>query len=124
MAQTKKPTWEKSSAGLVDMFQALVPQEKSVEQKKMFGWPCCFVNGNLFMGLHKQSMIFRLADADRTEFLKLDGAGDFQPMPGRTMKGYVALTDPLRTKPADLKPWVQRSLSHTRTLPPKSKKRD
>ena len=55
----------------------------------MFGWPCCFVIGNLFAALHKQSMIFRLPDADRVAFLELGGTGDFEPMPGRKMKGYM-----------------------------------
>ena len=52
------------------------------------GWPCCFVNGNLFAGLHKQSMIFRLSEKDLATFLKQEGAAEFEPMPGRKMKGY------------------------------------
>jgi len=53
--------WSKSPAELVDLFTVLAPKDPSVEQKKMFGWPCVFVNGNLFAGLHKQSMLFRLS---------------------------------------------------------------
>ena len=113
--------WEKSSADLVVLFEELAPQEQGVQQKKMFGWPCCFVNGNLFLGLHKQSMIFRIADSDRTAFLKLDGAADFEPMPGRKMTGYVILADPLKRNRADLERWIGRSLSFARTLPEKVK---
>ncbi len=78
--------WEKSSANLVEFFNTLAPADAGVEHKKMFGWPCCFVNGNLFAGLHKQSMIFRLSETDRVTFLKIEGAGEFEPMPGRKMK--------------------------------------
>jgi len=46
----------------------------------MFGWPSCFVNGNLFAGLYKQSMIFRLSENDQVAFLKLDRAGEFEPI--------------------------------------------
>jgi hypothetical protein len=86
MAGPQKPMWQKSSAELVALFAELAPQDPAVTQKKMFGWPCCFVNGNLFAGLHKESMIFRLSDDDRVAFLRLDGAADFEPMPGPKMR--------------------------------------
>jgi hypothetical protein len=78
MVSKPASAWEKSSPELVALFEALAPEEPAISRKKMFGWPCCFVNGNLFAGLHKQSMIFRLSDTDRLTFLKLDGtaAGD------------------------------------------------
>lgn len=119
----KKATWEKSSEQLVALFEDLAPKEPDVAQKKMFGWPCSFVNGNLFLGLHKQSMIFRVADADREKFLLLDGAADFEPMPGRKMKGYVMLADPERRDRATLQNWARRSLALARTLPAKTKKK-
>ena len=63
---------------------------------------------NLFAGPHKQSMILRLSDTDRAEFLKLGGTSDFEPMPGRKMKGYVHISDPLRRKRPVLAQWIQR----------------
>ena len=62
MATRTKMTWEKSSDELMSLFSELAPNGPRVEQKKMFGWPCCFVNGNLFAGLHKENMIFRLPE--------------------------------------------------------------
>ena len=62
--------------------------------------PCCLVNGNLFAGLHKQSVIFRLSDAEFEAFLALGNTGEFEPMPGRKMKGYVAMADQLDRKPS------------------------
>jgi len=113
------PSFDKSSSDLTALFEELAPRDPAVAQKKMFGWPSCFVNGNLFTGLHNQSMIFRLPDASRAEFLKLDGAGDFEPMPGRKMKGYAALADPLSHRRSTLETWMRRSLDFARTLPPK-----
>jgi len=121
MAMSDKENWEKSSDRLVSLFEELAPKETDVAIKKMFGWPCCFVNGNLFTGLHKQSMIFRLPDTDRTEFLELGGTGDFEPMPGRKMKGYVAMAKPLDRKRGVLEQWMQLSLAFTRSLPPKTR---
>ena len=103
---TDKENWEKSSDRLVALFEELAPQEPGVTIKKMFGWPCCFVNGNLFTGLHKQSMIFRLPDADRTVFLELGGTRDFEPMPGWKMKGYMIMADPLGRERSVLAQWM------------------
>lgn len=122
MPMNDKANWEKSSERLVALFEQLAPQDPSVTSKKMFGWPCCFVNGNLFAGLHKQSMIFRLHDTDRAAFLELGGTGDFEPMPGRKMKGYMIMAEPLDRERSILAQWMRRSLAFTRALPPKAKK--
>src|SRR5215471_9377790 len=114
-------TWEKSPQELIDLFTSLAPADPGVEQKKMFGWPCCFVNGNLFTGLHKQGMIFRLSEADQAAFLKLDGAADFEPMPGRKMRGYVILSEPLTRDRKELARWISRVLQFASGLPPKEK---
>ena len=114
-------TWEKSPQKLIDLFTSLAPTAPGVEQKKMFGWPCCFVNGNLFTGLHKQGMIFRLSEADQVGFLKLDGAADFEPMPGRKMRGYVILSELLARDRKELARWISRALQFGSGLPPKEK---
>jgi TfoX/Sxy family transcriptional regulator of competence genes len=114
--------WEKSSEDLVELFSEIAPNDAGVEQKKMFGWPCCFLNGNLFAGLHKQSMIFRLSERDQAIFLKLKGAAEFEPMPGRKMKGYVILENPLARHRRELAHWISRSLVYASSLPAKSKK--
>jgi TfoX N-terminal domain len=121
MTPASKPTWEKSPAQLVALFTELVPKHPAVARKMLFGWPCCFANGNLFFGLHKEGMIFRLADGDRLACLKLPGTADFEPMPGRKMKGYVFLTDPGRHDGKELKRWIGRSLEFSLSLPPKVK---
>lgn len=114
-------TWDKSSQGLVELFAELAPREPGVEERKMFGWPCCFLDGNLFTGLHKESMIFRLPEGDRAEFLGQEGAAEFSPMPGRPMKEYVAAEGPLLRDKTNLAKWIARSLAYARTLPPKAK---
>jgi hypothetical protein len=116
-----RPSFEKSPEKLIALFEELAPHEAGVTQKKMFGWPCCFMNGNLFLGLHKQSVIFRLSGTDRAALLKLDGAADFEPMPGRKMREYVILANPMQRERAELERWIGRSLDFARTLPEKDK---
>jgi len=115
-------TWEKSSPDLVNLFAELAPKDLRVEQKKMFGWPSCFVNGNLFAGLHKESMLFRLSEKDQVIFLELDGAAEFEPMPGRKMKGYATLANALTRDRKELAMWMGRALAYAAELPAKTKK--
>ena len=122
MPRSPKSDFEKSSEDLVDLFAALAPHGAGVEQKQMFGWSCCFVNGNLFTGLHKQSMVLRLSEKDHAALMKQPGAAPFEPMPGRAMRGYVALANPLTLDRSALRDWIGRSLKYTATLPAKTKK--
>ena len=39
------------------------------DRKQMFGYPSCVLRGNMFMALHEDSLILRLAEPDRAEFL-------------------------------------------------------
>jgi len=124
MTASAKPSWEKSSLQLVTLFGQLSPKNSAVTEKLMFGCPCCFANGNLFCGLHKQGMIFRLPEADRLAFLKLKDAANFEPMPGRKMKNYVILQNPPSHDHKELSRWMGRSLDFALTLPPKIKAKD
>ncbi len=74
--------WRRSPEVLVRRFSELVPEDPRVSRRQMFGYPCAFVGGTLFMGLHQDAMILRLSDDDRSEFLGLEGAAIFEPMPG------------------------------------------
>lgn len=123
-ARMPKPpalTWEKSSPELIAFFEKLAPQEPGIVHKKMFGYPACFVHGNLFVGLFKQHLLFRFSEADFASFLKLEGAGTFEPMPGRGSKGFATWTEPLRRDPKLVARWIARSLEFARSLPAKDK---
>jgi TfoX/Sxy family transcriptional regulator of competence genes len=121
MPKPRTPTWEKSSPDLVTFFESLAPQEQGIVYKKMFGYPACFVHGNLFVSLFKQDLLFRLSQADFANFLKLDGAAPFEPMPGRRSKGFAIWTDPLRRDPKLIARWILRSLEFASSLPAKDK---
>jgi hypothetical protein len=88
----------------------------------MFGTLCCFVNGNLFAGLHPRHILFRLPARDQAVFLLLAGATPFEPAPGRRMKNYVSLADPLSQDLRLLEKWMLRALTHVSAMPPKAAK--
>jgi hypothetical protein len=59
---------------------------------------------------------------DRAVLLKVDGAAEFEPLPGRKMKGYVILANPLGRDRKELAHWISRSLDYASALSAKSKK--
>src|SRR6266481_3930164 len=56
--------WRKSPQELIDLFQSVMPGPPAA-QRKMFGYPAGFVNGNMFMGLFQDDMILRLPESRR-----------------------------------------------------------
>ena len=56
---------KKSPQKLIDVFYKLLPARPDVERRNMFGYPCAFANGQLFVGLHQDNMVLKLADKER-----------------------------------------------------------
>ena len=111
--------WQKSSQGLIDFFDTVMPGPPAV-QRKMFGYPAGFVNGNMFMGLFQESMILRLPEGPREEFLIVHNAKIFEPMPGRPMREYVAVPPPVLRDRKELTAWVAKAFGYGASLKPKS----
>ena len=112
--------WRKSPPGLIAAFDAALPDDPRVERRKMFGYPAAFANGNLFTGLHQESLMVRLPEKQRGDVAKL-GGGPFEPMPGRPMREYVVLPGAVIADKRALSAWLNKSLAHTASLPPKTK---
>jgi len=119
-----KGMWAKSPPDLAERFNAGTAPlltEPGVERRQMFGYPACFVGGNMFTSLHEDRWVVRLGDDDRARLAELGGTR-FEVMPGREMKGYLVLPAEL-SQPETARPWVERALAFGRSLPAKKKKR-
>lgn len=117
-------TWKKSPPELVERFDDLMPQTPQAERRLMFGYPCAFVGGHMFMGLFEDRLVLRLPPADRDKILDKLGGEPFEPTPGRRMKEYVVLPQGIVENDDVMGIWVSRALAYARTLPPKKKKAD
>ncbi len=117
------PKWRKSPPELIALFEKAITAVPEAETRKMFGYPAAFIGGNMFAGLHQENLVLKLPEADRTAFLKKEGAELFEPMPGRVMKEYVTVPEQVLAKPAELKKWLRKSLDYVSTLPPKQRKK-
>jgi TfoX/Sxy family transcriptional regulator of competence genes len=111
--------WKKTSPELVAAFDKAVPTSPNVTRRPMFGYASAFVNGNMFAGTFQDTIVVRLAEADRAALLKLKGAAQFEPMAGRPMKEYVVVPVSIVAKPKDLAAWLDRGHRYGLTLPAK-----
>ena len=116
----RKMEFRKSPQELIEAFEAAMPGAPAVK-RPMFGYPCGFVNGNMFMGLFADKMFVRLPEDSRAELMGIGGT-PFEPMPGRPMRDYVVLPEAIVTKPAELKAWAGKALRYGESLPAKKKK--
>jgi TfoX/Sxy family transcriptional regulator of competence genes len=115
--------WEKATPQLKDLFAKLLPDAPIIERRQMFGLPCAFVNGHMFAGCFGlNSIILRLSESQRDEFLGLDGAARFEPSPGRIMKEYVVAPQWMMTDEPVLAGWLHLAIAFTASLPPKTKR--
>ena len=111
-----KPTDETKA-----FFESIVPDHPAVTIRPMFGQLSAFVNGNMFMGIFGDDVLFRLPDEERAEVIAA-GGGPFEPMAGRPMKGYVVVPPAWLDEPETIRDWAARSLDHAEELPPKKAK--
>ena len=93
------PKFTPAPEAVVNIFHTAIEGLPEVELRKMFGYPCAFVRGQMLTGVFQDRIMLRLSDEDRAKFLKLPGATPFAPMPGRVMREYVEL-------PPDIMNWL------------------
>jgi hypothetical protein len=116
-----KADWPKSPEALVARFWNLVPEDDRVQRKKMFGYPCAVIGGNMFMSLHGDRLVLRLPEDQMQEALKREGCVPFEPMPGRPMKGYVAVAPDVLDDAGFVSRSVDSAFSHTAAIPAKER---
>ncbi len=118
--------WQKANPKLIEKLEKVVI-EYPCDRRFMFGSPTFFVNGNMFTGVHQETVILRLSGTDRKAlYAGYPEAAPFTPMPGRPMKEYAALPENLvgNTKVfEDLIKWSYRYASSIAAKEPKRKKK-
>jgi TfoX/Sxy family transcriptional regulator of competence genes len=91
---------------------------ESVEERKMFGGICFLLDGNLLVGVWKDSLIARLGPDEGEAALRESHVGVFD-ITGRPMRNWV-LVEPEGVEDDDqLKAWIGRAAEFVRTLPRK-----
>ena len=114
-------TWEKVPAELIEALSD-VTEGLDAQRRLMFGYPCYFVNGNMFLGAYGDGAIVRLPRNEGEQALgSIEGIVPFEPIPGRTMKEYIVVPEAVYRDRVRFENLVRHSLEYVRSLPPKQK---
>lgn len=115
----KGTRFARSPSELVDRFITVTARHPQLVPKRMFGYDCTWVNGNMATGLFADTWFVRVGEEAAAELLELPGAMPFAPMGGTPTKGYACLPPAVIADDAALDVWLRRCVAYMTTLPPK-----
>jgi TfoX/Sxy family transcriptional regulator of competence genes len=95
-----------------------VARRKNIEEKKMFGGVGFLLNGNLLVGVWKDSLCVRLGPDQAEEALVEPHVKEFD-ITGRPMKGWVLVESGGVEDDDQLSGWIQRAAKFVGALPAK-----
>lgn len=103
---------------LAERIRQSLARRRNVEERKMFGGLCFLLNGNLLVGIWKDSLIARLGP-DEGEVALLEPHVRAFDVAGKPMRNWV-LVEPQGVEGDEaLKAWIERATKFVRTLPKK-----
>src|SRR5438128_4249968 len=94
---------------LADCIRTGLGRKKGVEEKKMFGGLGFLLNGNMLVGVWKNSMIVRLGPDEGEAVLLEPHVAEFN-ITGRPMKGWVMVAADGVADERAVKEWVTRAV--------------
>jgi TfoX/Sxy family transcriptional regulator of competence genes len=104
---------------LANRIRELIASEPDLTEKRMFGGLAFLVGGNMAVAASGQGGLMVRVDPEQTDALVAKPHAAPFEMRGRSMQGWLRVTDEgLRTK-RQLEPWVKRGVAYARSLPPK-----
>jgi hypothetical protein len=106
------------SEELAERIRQGLARKKGIEEKKMFGGIGFLLNGNMLVGVWKDSLIVRL-DPDEYEDALLEPQISEFNITGRPMKGWVLVQPEGVEDAGQVKAWIQRAVKFVGKLPKK-----
>jgi TfoX/Sxy family transcriptional regulator of competence genes len=106
------------SESLAGRLRDALSRRRNVVEKKMFGGVGFLLDGNMCVGVWKDSLIARLGPERAEEALRRPYVSDFD-VTGRPMKGWVLVGPEAIDDDQSLSEWVDQAARFARTLPPK-----
>ena len=90
-------------------------RKKGINEKKMFGCICFFLNGNALAGVWKNSLIARLGP-DEGEAAQCEPHVRVFDITGRPMRNWVAVEPEGVEDDDQLAEWIERAVKFVKTL--------
>ncbi len=106
---------------LAERMRPFLLPRAGVSERPMFGGIAFSINGNLFCGIWKDTLILRLPPEESATLARTT---HLRPMDltGRPMKGWWLVAPAGLEKDAELYGWLERAYAFTETLPRKRQK--
>lgn len=107
--------------GLAERVRENLEGLQGLTEKRMFGGLAFMLNGNMCVGLVKESLMVRVGPANYQASLALPYA---RPMDftGKPLTGFIYVDPEGIAEDADLNNWIERGVAFAGALPPKEKK--
>ena len=93
-------------------------RQRGVQEKKMFGGVGFLLNGNMLVGVWKNSLIVRLGEDDHEAALSEPHVREFD-ITGRPMKGWILVEAEGVAEVEEVTAWIKRATKFVKTLPAK-----
>lgn len=104
---------------LANRLRELLADQDGITEKKMFGGLAFLLNGHMSVSASGRGGLLARIDPAETDKALARPHVSLMEMGGRTMEGWIRVApEGLKTK-RQLEPWVKRSLTFVKTLPPK-----
>ena len=105
---------------LAGRIRQALSRRRNVDEKKMFGGVGFLLNGNLLVGVWKESLVVRLGEDEGEEALKEPHVKEFD-ITGRPMRNWVLVGPEGVQHDEQLSAWIGRAVKFVGTLPAKEK---
>lgn len=106
---------------LAQRIRRILPEDRSVEEKRMFGGLAFMVNGHMCCGIVGEDLVVRVG-ADQNKDALSDPNARPMDFTGRPMKGFVFVSPAGYRSPTQLRHWIQRGLRFVVALPAKPRR--
>ena len=103
---------------LAERIRRALARRKGTEERKMFGGIGFLLNGNLLVGVWKDSLCVRLGPDQGEAALRESHVREFD-ITGRPMKGWVLVASEGVEDDDQLRGWIQRAVQFVGSLPAK-----
>ena len=106
------------SESLAVLIRSALARKKGIAEKKMFGGVGFLLNGNMLVGVWKDSLIVRVGPDSYEDALLEPHVKEFD-ITGRPMKGWIMVESEGVEDDDRLKEWIQRAAKYVGKLPGK-----
>jgi TfoX/Sxy family transcriptional regulator of competence genes len=106
------------SESLAQRLRSIFVRRRNITEKKMFGGMGFLLNGNMCVGIWKNSLIARIDPAEYGAVLAQEHVQEFD-ITGRPMKGWVMVEPDGIESDEQLANWTEKAVAFVSTLPKK-----